>query len=57
MRDNERQGPRWQCPPTRLERPYVSAHALLDSCQGTKLALYRFQLYSGKNFSLAVLML
>lgn len=51
MRDNERQGPSWQYPPTRLERPYVFAHARLNLCQGTKLALYRFPaLYSGKNF-------
>ncbi|KAG7331290.1 hypothetical protein KOW79_005259 [Hemibagrus wyckioides] len=48
MRDNERQGPRWQYPPTRLERPYVFAHARLNLCQGTKLALYRFQLYSAR---------
>ncbi|TSV41622.1 Zinc finger MYM-type protein 2 [Bagarius yarrelli] len=46
MRDNERQGPRWQYPPTRLERTYVLAHARLNLCQGTKLALYRFQLDS-----------
>lgn len=48
---------RWQySPPTRLERMYVFTHARQDLCQGTKVALYHLQLYSGKNFS-GVLML
>ncbi|KAL7865769.1 hypothetical protein SRHO_G00110160 [Serrasalmus rhombeus] len=47
MRVRDSEGPRGHGPPpTRLERLYVFAHAPLNLCQGTKLALYRFQLYS-----------
>ena len=58
MRVRDSEGPRGHGPPppTRLERLYVLAHAPLNLCQGTKLALYRFQLYSGKKFT-GVLML